>query len=272
LKDNPNLDFMFGGHVTGEGIRVDTYNGNTVISMMADYQGMADGGSAFLRLLTFRPERNEIVTNTYSPWLNAHLPHWGNPAIVPYDFGRAEIPFHEIGRATVSSGARVELPWDGLEASTDYEWFAQFNADPVSTRTETFDFQTSPVTYTSWRNAFFNDNDPAGAREADPDNDGYSNYFEYVFNGDPWKPHTLQRPQPVLVFNEGEFIVTYRRLRNTGLQWRAEVSENLIQWHPWQNGIMTMQEQVEDTGDGFETVRLLIQNPGTALFWRLRVD
>jgi hypothetical protein len=271
LKDNPNLAFMFGGHITGEGWRADTYNGNTVISMMQDYQGMPDGGSGFLRLLTFRPGKNDVLVNTYSPWLDAHLPNWGNPFTLPYELDTGTEPFREIGRVTVASGSRVEFPWEGLEADVGYEWYAVLSDGAKSTRTERFDFLTSPSTYTSWRREFFEDGDPAGDRWSDPDGDGYPNYFEYVFGGNPLQAGTLRAPQPAVALGEGRMVVEYIRPRGTGLEWRSEVSEDLVHWMPWQEHTLTIEEEVEDNGDGTETVRLVITNSARALFWRLVV-
>src|SRR3972149_7049549 len=38
LKDRPNLFLMMGGHISGEGQRQDTYLGNTVYTLLSDYQ------------------------------------------------------------------------------------------------------------------------------------------------------------------------------------------------------------------------------------------
>jgi hypothetical protein len=40
---------------------------------------------------------------------------------------------------------------------------------------------------------------------------------------------------------------------------------------PWQEHTLTIEEEVEDNGDGTETVRLVITNSARALFWRLVV-
>ncbi len=271
LKDNPNLDLMFGGHITGEGHRIDTYNGNTVISMMADYQGMPDGGSAYMRLLTFRPGHHDILLNTYSPWLDAHLPRWHNPSTLPYDFGRGTAPFGEIGRVTVSAGSPVEFPWDGLEAGVDYQWYAVLSGNAGTARTEETAFRASPLTFATWRNQFFASDDPGGDRWADPDGDGKPNHFEFVFGGNPLVPDTLQVPVPATVIGEGRFEVEYSRVRESLLEWRSEVSTNLADWVDWREHDLNIQEEIADLGDGTETVRLVIDNPGPALFWRLVV-
>lgn len=74
LKDNPNLFLMIGGHIGsngGEGQRVDTYNGSTVISILVDYQNRENGGNGMLRILRFNPAQNEILARTFSPVANS---------------------------------------------------------------------------------------------------------------------------------------------------------------------------------------------------------
>jgi hypothetical protein len=69
LKDNPNLFLMLGGHRTTEGRRTDTFDGNQVHSVLADYQTRPNGGDGWLRIMQFSPANNEIQVRTYSPWL-----------------------------------------------------------------------------------------------------------------------------------------------------------------------------------------------------------
>jgi hypothetical protein len=70
LKGNANLFLMLAGHRGGEGRRTDVFNGNTVHSLLADYQERANGGDGWLRILEFSPPNNEIRVRTYSPTLN----------------------------------------------------------------------------------------------------------------------------------------------------------------------------------------------------------
>jgi hypothetical protein len=69
LSDNPNLFLMLCGHNHGEGRRTDTgTNGNTIYSLLADYQNDANGGNGFLRILEFNPSADQINVTTYSPY------------------------------------------------------------------------------------------------------------------------------------------------------------------------------------------------------------
>ena len=72
LKDNPNLFLMLCGHIHGEGRRTDTFNGNTVYTLLADYQDRDYGGDGWLRILEFSPANNEIRVKTYSPLLDQY--------------------------------------------------------------------------------------------------------------------------------------------------------------------------------------------------------
>ncbi len=71
LKTNPNFFMMLGGHVFnegGEGRRSDTLNGNTVHTLVSDYQGRFNGGNGLMRIMRFSPSQNRVYVTTYSPW------------------------------------------------------------------------------------------------------------------------------------------------------------------------------------------------------------
>ncbi|MGH7929918.1 MAG: hypothetical protein ACREQV_19215, partial [Candidatus Binatia bacterium] len=70
LKGNANLFLMLAGHRPEEGRRTDIFNGNTVHTLMSDYQGRVNGGDGWLRILEFSPVNNEIRVRTYSPTLD----------------------------------------------------------------------------------------------------------------------------------------------------------------------------------------------------------
>ena len=72
LKDNPNFFLMLCGHVLGEALREDNYNGNRVYSLLSDYQGRERGGDGWLRIMKFSPTRNRIEVSTYSPTLGKY--------------------------------------------------------------------------------------------------------------------------------------------------------------------------------------------------------
>ena len=69
LRDNSNLFLMLCGHWTGEVYRSDTFAGNTVYTVMADYQDRKNGGDGWLRIMRFSPVDRKIDFSTYSPTL-----------------------------------------------------------------------------------------------------------------------------------------------------------------------------------------------------------
>jgi hypothetical protein len=57
LKANPNLFLMMNGHITAEAQRSDLFSGNTVYTLLANYQGLTNGGNGWLRILEFSPDK-----------------------------------------------------------------------------------------------------------------------------------------------------------------------------------------------------------------------
>ena len=72
LKVYPNLFLMLCGHNHAEGMRTDVYNGNTVYTLLADYQDLPNGGNGYLRILRFSPDNDTIMVQTYSPTLDSY--------------------------------------------------------------------------------------------------------------------------------------------------------------------------------------------------------
>lgn len=74
LKGNPNLSMMLSGHMGGTssapGESRIVLNGNVNV-LLSDYQFMPNGGSGYLRIMTFSPSRNKIYVRTYSPTLDS---------------------------------------------------------------------------------------------------------------------------------------------------------------------------------------------------------
>ncbi len=71
LKHNNNLALILTGHVWGEGIKTVIVEDRVIHTILANYQGRANGGNGWLRLLKFFPENNTIEITTYSPSLNS---------------------------------------------------------------------------------------------------------------------------------------------------------------------------------------------------------
>ena len=134
MKTNKNLFMMLAGHVTGEGSRVDTFNGNVVRTFVSDYQGWTNGGNGYLRILTFSPTNNQVVFQTYSPWTGEYQTGPNSELWFNYNMsqplGSNGAPYSLIGAiSNVPPGGVASLPWPGRQYGTAYEWYVVVN-DP----------------------------------------------------------------------------------------------------------------------------------------------
>jgi len=122
LNDNLNLFLMLCGHESGEGQRTDTFNGNTVHTVLADYQSRTNGGDGWLRIMEFSPANNELRVKTYSPVLGQFETDANSQFTLSYDMGGSG--FQLIGTNTnVPSGSVTSITWPGLTHQTEYEWY-----------------------------------------------------------------------------------------------------------------------------------------------------
>jgi len=123
LKGYPNLFLMLCGHVLGEGQRRDVFNGITIDTLMADYQGRTNGGNGWLRTMEFVPADNAIHVRTYSPTLDQYETDADSEFTLNYDMGSAG--FVELGVVNgVTSGNEASIDWTGLVPGLTYEWYA----------------------------------------------------------------------------------------------------------------------------------------------------
>ncbi|MGH7740925.1 MAG: LamG-like jellyroll fold domain-containing protein, partial [Candidatus Eiseniibacteriota bacterium] len=126
LRGHSNVFLMLGGHVTEEGRRVDTYNGNKVYSVLSDYQARTNGGNGWLRIYEFSPANNVIRVRTFSPWLNQFEADADSSSqfTLPYDMS-STTSYALIGTVGgVASGGSASVIWPGLSATTPYQWYA----------------------------------------------------------------------------------------------------------------------------------------------------
>jgi len=74
VSQYPNIATVLSGHILGVGQRSDVgVNGNLVNQMLVDYQGWANGGNGYLRIMTFQPQLDRVLIETYSPYLGKFL-------------------------------------------------------------------------------------------------------------------------------------------------------------------------------------------------------
>lgn len=267
LRHHPQLMLILGGHITGEGWRVDRHEGSTVYSLVQDFQYDANGGDGWLRLLTFSAQRNEIQVRTYSPWLDAWRRDYASEFALPYDFGTPIAEYAEIGRQS-GAGGRVRQPWWGLEAERDYEWFAVVSDGRKSGRTPERTFRTAGVTYQTWRLQYFSPDDPRGVPMADADGDGQANLLEFHLGGHPLDGRPALG-EPAILAGAGGWWGLYVRRQASGFHVAHEFSSDLTHWDRPDVEWVAQAEVVEDVGGGFERVTLPLEVSAPAFFWRL---
>lgn len=141
LKDNPNLFLMLGAHNVEEGMREDSFAGNTVSTLISDYQGRPNGGNGWLRILEFSPANGEIRVKTYSPWLDQFEIDSNSQFVLSYAMRGG--PFTAIGSsAGVPSGSGVSTVWGPLFDATEHEWFVNVTDGKSSTSGGVWSFTT----------------------------------------------------------------------------------------------------------------------------------
>ncbi len=143
LKHNPNFFLMLCGHYHGEGQRVDVFEGNTVYTLLSDYQGLPNGGDGWLRMMEFVPADDEIRVQTYSPTLDQFETDADSQFTLSYEmYG---VPFAELGTVTgvPSSEENVELLWTNLEPGQTYEWYVSVTDGDSVFYTPVWTFETT---------------------------------------------------------------------------------------------------------------------------------
>jgi len=129
---NNNVYFVLCGHFTGEYAKTTTVNGRLVHEMMADYQGRANGGDGWLRILRFEPDQDKVYVRTYSTWHDAYEADSGSQFTL--DFPMTGYEFLPIGtNSDVPSDTSTTLLWAGLGIETQYEWYVTVTDDTVGT-------------------------------------------------------------------------------------------------------------------------------------------
>lgn len=143
LKNNPNLFLMLCGHRSGEANRSDTFNGNTVHTILADYQTRLNGGTGWLQWLEFVPAENLLKVKTFSPVLNLWEDDQNSSFSLPVDLYPQ---FQLLGNVSnISSGSNTSFTWNNLSPGS-YEWYVSVSdgISEVSGPVWTFTVGTGP--------------------------------------------------------------------------------------------------------------------------------
>ena len=143
VKDVQNVHLMTNGHVANEARRTDEFEGHVIHSMLADYQGRANGGGGLLRIWEFSPRSDELTVRTYSPTQDVWETDEDSEFTLQVKLDGVGSPFSEAAKvdpATTSATASIS----GLEPGRVYEWFATITDCSHTVTTEVRSFTTAP--------------------------------------------------------------------------------------------------------------------------------
>lgn len=146
LRSNPNLFLLLGGHIAGEGRRVDRFQGRAVHSILQSYHGRANGGDGWLRYYVLSPARNTITAKTFSPVLDRSETDAGSEFVLPCDLQAPVGDWIPLGTVSVAAGATAaRFEWTGLEPGAHYEWYAEVRDEINTTTAPPRRFVTAPA-------------------------------------------------------------------------------------------------------------------------------
>lgn len=153
VKPNANVIAVLSGHLSDAERLVtpidDNGDGKTdrnVYQMLMDYQGGAEGGQGFLRILKVNPVNNKVSVDTYSPYLDKH--NYYDPQDYPekdqFDMDVNIAPEEKmvatdainfnvytnqkIGELhDVTDGDTVQTRWSSLQTNHKYNWYVKLS-------------------------------------------------------------------------------------------------------------------------------------------------
>lgn len=140
VAKNDNVKMVLCGHLHGVAYNVKHVGDRTVVEMLADYQSGPMGGSGYMRFLEFDVDQQQIHVTTYSPYLDDdnYFENGSDDFYIPFvtqdpakqvatDYiGVNLYSSNEIGtQHSVANGTKASATWSGLEANTQYFWYAK---------------------------------------------------------------------------------------------------------------------------------------------------
>ena len=125
LKIYSNFSILVGGHINGldgEARRTDVFEGNTVHTILSNYQAREHGGNGRLRIFEFHPALNKIEVKTYSPYTDTFEEDESSHFDLSIDLNNYTL-LDEI--ENVPSGSSICGTYNNLEMGQDYEWYIE---------------------------------------------------------------------------------------------------------------------------------------------------
>ncbi len=134
------------------------------------------------------------------------------------------------------------------------------------------------TSFNEWQNALFSETDMAdeavGQDASDPDNDGYSNLFEYALDLNPWVSNT--NPVKIEIIENGIDALGRVKVRfpwakeMTDVQYVVQISSDLIAWTDLSTELV---DSVDNGNHELLTVEAHVDPaPTDRLFARIRVE
>jgi len=123
VKGYPNVFLMLCGHNHYEARRSDTFNGNTIHTLLADYQDYPNGGNGWLRIMEFSPATNKIKVKTYSPYLKQYKTDPDSEFILSYDEGENQPPPTITGPMKGIVGVATEYNFTAIDPDGDAVYY-----------------------------------------------------------------------------------------------------------------------------------------------------
>lgn len=134
LKKYSNFFLLIGGHfngLDGEARRSDVFEGNTVHTILNNYQAREHGGNGRLRIFEFHPALNKIGVKTYSPYTDTFEEDESSEFELSVDLNNFTL-IKEL--VDVPAGASVCGDWFNLEINQNYEWYVEvFDGEDITT-------------------------------------------------------------------------------------------------------------------------------------------
>jgi len=178
FKVYPNVFLMLCGHVKGEGRRTETYAGNTIHILLADYQGSHDG---WLRVMEFNPDLGTIDVKTYTPWTNEYDTGSSSQFTLNSDF--TSLPVELAFFTGALNGNNIELRWRTETEVNNYGFFIERSTENLDWLTLGFvegnGNSNSPNNYI-FRDSEFFESGKYNYRLRQTDNDGTFEYSNVV--------------------------------------------------------------------------------------------
>lgn len=134
FKIYPNFKLMLGGHVpdsAAEAVKLNTYNGNNIYTVLSNYQGRKNGGNGLLRMYEFDPANNNVAVKTFSPYTgtyekDANSQFNMNIKLITSSALNSSNNFQLITQLNnIPTGTNPCASWSSLDENSNYEWYAE---------------------------------------------------------------------------------------------------------------------------------------------------